>query len=161
MSPVLTPLVESGIVQESVNVHVVTCFLDYMGKILVLQRGRRDQQFGMWGIPGGKMDEGESPREALSREIFEETGIIIPNTSFQFLDRALSENRCDGSYILSLYYMKLNHSPSVLINTKEHLSYRWVTLPEFEKLNLLISQGLAYKFVSYKVKTRMGLTNGK
>jgi 8-oxo-dGTP diphosphatase len=32
---------------------------------------------GVWDLPGGGMDQGESPREALKREIDEETGFTV------------------------------------------------------------------------------------
>lgn len=137
--------------QEEVDFEVVTCFIEYNGQFLVLQRGRRDGQFGLWGIPGGKLESGESPLEGLSREVFEETGIIISCESFLLLDKAHSLNPFDGSYFLYLYYVKLNDKPLVIINNTEHLNYKWVNLHEFEKLNLLVSQGLAFNFVKNKI----------
>jgi 8-oxo-dGTP diphosphatase len=155
MTAVLKPFSDQSISNKKVDFHVVTCFMNSSGRVLVLQRGRKDEQFGLWGIPGGKLDEGETPRESLSREIFEETGIITPQDSFVFLDKALSENSCDGAYVLYLYYLDLPNHPSVLINTNEHLSYKWVTLDKFESLDLLISQGLAYRFVRDQVRKKV------
>jgi 8-oxo-dGTP pyrophosphatase MutT (NUDIX family) len=44
------------------------------GKILgVTRRGTKQQ----WGLPGGKVDPGESLKEALVREVFEETGVSL------------------------------------------------------------------------------------
>lgn len=155
MTAELKPFSDETISEKKVDFHVVTCFMNSSGKVLVLQRGRKDEQFGLWGIPGGKLEKGESPRESLSREIFEETGIITPQHSLNFLDKALSENPCDGTYVLYLYYLELPNHPSVLINTHEHLGYKWVTLDEFESLNLLFSQGLAYRFVHDQVRKRI------
>jgi len=154
-SPVLEPLSNQISSEKKVDFKVVTCFIDFSGKVLVLQRGRKDDQYGMWGIPGGKIDEGETPREALAREIFEETGIITNQNSFSFLNKALSKNKYDGTYALYLYYLKIKHLPSILINNREHLNYKWVTLKEFESLNLLVSQGIAYKFVQDQVQKKI------
>lgn len=44
------------------------------GKILLVQRGS-EIGFGEWGIVGGKMEEGETLIESLTRETFEEVGI--------------------------------------------------------------------------------------
>ena len=43
-------------------------------KILWIQRGIEPAR-GLWAIPGGFMEKGETPEEAASRELWEETGI--------------------------------------------------------------------------------------
>lgn len=151
MVTILKSALDVEVEQEKIDFEVVTCFIEQNGEFLVLQRGRRDGQFGLWGIPGGKLESGESSLIGLSREILEETGIIIPSESFLLLDKAYSLNPFDGSYILYLYYAKLNHRPSVTINSPEHLNYKWVNLIEFQKLDLLVSQWLAFNFVKNKI----------
>jgi 8-oxo-dGTP diphosphatase len=43
-------------------------------EVLLIQRGREPLK-GKWSIPGGKMDFGETVREAALRELKEETGV--------------------------------------------------------------------------------------
>lgn len=42
------------------------------GRVLCAQRGPAGSLAGMWEFPGGKIEPGETPREALEREIVEE-----------------------------------------------------------------------------------------
>jgi 8-oxo-dGTP diphosphatase len=55
--------------------HVVAGLILKDGKILVCQRTRHQTMPMKWEFPGGKIEEGEQPRDALRRELEEELGI--------------------------------------------------------------------------------------
>lgn len=46
------------------------------GRLLLIRRGR-EPGAGLWSIPGGKVEQGESDHEALTREMREETGLVV------------------------------------------------------------------------------------
>lgn len=46
------------------------------GHILLVQRSK-DPGRGLWAVPGGKVERGESLRVAARREVAEETGLIV------------------------------------------------------------------------------------
>ena len=54
---------------------VVAAVIEREGKILVGQRQNHDTHPGKWEFPGGKVERGETPAEALARELREELGI--------------------------------------------------------------------------------------
>jgi 8-oxo-dGTP diphosphatase len=54
---------------------VVAALIWQEGKILICQRTRHQPMPLKWEFPGGKIEEGEQPRDALRRELDEELGI--------------------------------------------------------------------------------------
>ena len=54
---------------------VVAALIMQHGKLLVCQRTRHQTMPLKWEFPGGKIEEGEQPRDALRRELDEELGI--------------------------------------------------------------------------------------
>lgn len=58
-------------------IRVVGAIIMRNGAILCAQRGPAGSLAGLWEFPGGKLEEGEAPEEALEREIREELGCVI------------------------------------------------------------------------------------
>ncbi|MGH3171578.1 MAG: NUDIX hydrolase [Trebonia sp.] len=49
---------------------------DAEGRLLLIRRGHEPGK-GLWSIPGGKIEDGESDAEAVAREVLEETGLVV------------------------------------------------------------------------------------
>lgn len=58
-------------------IRVVGAVLVEGEKVLVVRRPPQDRGGGFWEFPGGKIEDGESPRQALLREIEEELALSI------------------------------------------------------------------------------------
>ena len=60
------------------------------GKVLLVKRGIEPSK-GLWAIPGGSAELGETLQETAEREIMEETGLVIragnPIYTFDFIER--------------------------------------------------------------------------
>ena len=54
--------------------------IDPDGRVLLAQRPEGKSMAGLWEFPGGKVEEGESPEDALVRELQEELGIETWNS---------------------------------------------------------------------------------
>lgn len=60
------------------TVLVAACALvDVDGRVLLAQRPPDKTMAGLWEFPGGKVEAGERPEEALIRELHEELGISV------------------------------------------------------------------------------------
>lgn len=74
---------------------------------------------GMWEFPGGKTEEGESPEDAIKREIAEELSLNIRVNKFLAEAHFLNRGR---DYILQAFDCEII---SGKIDLKEHSEYRW------------------------------------
>lgn len=49
---------------------------DAAGRVLLVERGR-PPGVGLWTVPGGKLEPGETLAQAVAREVREETGLVV------------------------------------------------------------------------------------
>ena len=56
---------------------VAAALVDGDGRVLVSQRPEGRSLAGLWEFPGGKVEAGERPEEALIRELAEELGLVV------------------------------------------------------------------------------------
>ncbi|MED1382340.1 (deoxy)nucleoside triphosphate pyrophosphohydrolase [Bacillus mycoides] len=102
------------------NIYVVGAVIVQEEKILCAQRGPSKSLPLMWEFPGGKIEEGESPQEALKREISEEMhcsvqiGEQIDYTAYEY---------DFGIVHLKTFYCKLVEGSPVLT---EHVAIKWL-----------------------------------
>lgn len=58
--------------------------------ILLIRRAQHKAGGGLWAIPGGKLDEGETFVQAAARELFEETGILVLEAQLEVVGQAIA-----------------------------------------------------------------------
>jgi 8-oxo-dGTP diphosphatase len=58
---------------------VAAALVDADGRVLLQQRPAGKSLAGLWEFPGGKLEAGETPEDALIRELEEELGIAVPH----------------------------------------------------------------------------------
>lgn len=80
--------------------------IDADGRMLLAQRPEGKSMAGMWEFPGGKVEEGETPEEALIREIKEELGIDLCDTCMSAFTFVTHEY--DDFTLLMLLYLCRN-----------------------------------------------------
>jgi adenylate kinase len=147
--PKNTYLFENTTALENFNprANVVTCFIEYQNQVLVLKRADKSDQSFVWCIPGGKLEKGKDLDEktAVAREVFEETGIDLPQDSLSL--SAMRYARVPGwDYTLHIYHVKLNNK-AVITLSNEHIDMKWIPLWQFKSLTLIKGQDEAFDIV--------------
>lgn len=93
------------------------------GQVLLVRR-KRPPQAGLWHIPGGKMEPGETLAECCRREVFEETGMLVTPSSIL----AVADRSIEGfHYIIIDFLAHLNSdSPVQPTPSSDATDARWV-----------------------------------
>lgn len=115
---------------------VAGCYCEYENKILLLERSPHKFQGNTWGVPGGKLDEGETPVQAVIREVFEEVGIEIQEDDLQEMD-IFYVRRPPSDYIFHRFRVRFSTLPLINLGLEEHVQARWVTVEEALELPLI------------------------
>lgn len=72
-------------------------------EILILKRAHDDEYGGLWCLPGGKVDFGQTAEEAIEREVQEETSLGCTSTKFLFYMDGLPDEPEEKHY-LTLFF---------------------------------------------------------
>jgi 8-oxo-dGTP diphosphatase len=106
---------------------------DKDNRILILKRYRTKYSPGLWELPGGKVEYGETLEKALGFEIFEETSLKISTSGFfSYLD-GIPKNCKLPHYITMIFTCKARGKVSI---GEESSDYRWISSDELEEYEM-------------------------
>jgi 8-oxo-dGTP diphosphatase len=102
--------------------------LIHRDKVLLIQRNRKPY-FGMWSLPGGRLEAGETPEAAAQREVQEEVGLycfrLMPIRKMYLGDA--------GSFMLQVFATE--GFEGEIVTSDEVSDHRWVRLDDLYGLN--------------------------
>lgn len=104
----------------------VCAFIEHDGKFLVVTRRNSEN----WGLVGGKVDKGETEEQALIREVFEESNLVIK----KFIPLYSGVCKSDGeerSFFTTTYLVYDIEDINSCVSVEEGVKPMWVELSEF------------------------------
>ena len=119
------------IICEMKHYNVVAAAIRHNDKILCMQRGKTkfDYTAYKWEFPGGKIEAGESPQEAVRREIMEEMD----------MDIRVGDSVCtvvndypDFSITMQVFWCDVD---SPVFDLKEHNAFKWLSMDDLPSLD--------------------------
>lgn len=141
-------------------------FLEKDGKFLITRRYNTGYQDGIYQVPAGHVEAGETPSEALIREAKEEIGIDISPKDINFFHASYRPKHDDTDNRVDFFF-KVSKWNGEVINAEPHKcdDLKWVTLdeiPENMTLHVKIAfeslkQGVVFREISLDELKKNGL----
>lgn len=119
---------------------VIIAVIKKDNKYLLTQRAQIDAEdlpefIGKWELPGGGLEKGETPEEALHREVREELGIAITtDTKFPYI---FTKIRGTWQGLFMCYECETEAAVDGIILNEESSAYCWATQEEIQNLETL------------------------
>lgn len=116
--------------RRGVWIPVVTAMIKKDGKVLLGKRPKGNSLAGQWEFPGGKIELGETPEEALKRELREEIGIEAEIGKLQ-----IAYTHSFGEKAVLLLFFDVNFWKGEPRNL-HHSELKWVAPAEIDSLDI-------------------------
>ena len=113
------------------KVEVVAAVIMHNDKILCVQRGENKFEYisKKYEFPGGKMEEGETKKQTIIREIKEELNMdIIPGEELKTVEHEYPD------FILTMHSF-ISECLSTEVYLTEHIDYKWLSISELKALD--------------------------
>lgn len=110
---------------------VVAAIIYFENKILCVQRPKNKLSYisQKFEFPGGKIEQGETQKAALQRELFEELNIV---TDIKSLFLTVVHEYPDFELTMHSYICEVQTNELIL---HEHIAQEWLTIKELNKLD--------------------------
>lgn len=124
---------------------VVVCVWVYDGRghLLLTRRAKGKSFAGTWENSGGAVKAGETSRQAIARELFEETGIVAQPEEFEYLDTDKDRNTFYDHYCIQ----KTVPLKDIVLLPGETDDVMWAS---FGKVHWMIRSGKICKVIAHQ-----------
>ncbi|MEK7153511.1 MAG: NUDIX hydrolase, partial [Patescibacteria group bacterium] len=107
-------------------IRIASCFMfNESDELLLLQRHSEDLGGGLWGTPGGRLEEKEDAKKAVLREIYEETGLQLEDVA----ELGAHEVRMPHGVVnMTSFKARVPNTVAIRIDPEEHHAHAWFRL---------------------------------
>ncbi len=115
--------------------HVVTCFLEYEGKIPILRRSERVGTYrGKWAGVSGYIEEGNTPYQQALKEIGEETGLGTEDVELVKQGQPLEviDEEIGRRWVVHPFRFRVKRADQISIDW-EHTEMKWIEPKDIAK----------------------------
>lgn len=100
--------------------------------LLLIRRGREPAQ-GRWSVPGGRVEWGETLREAVEREVAEETGLVVRCGAYLGFVERIS----DGAHYVIHDFSATSSATGPLRAGDDAAEVAWVPISDLASVDLV------------------------
>jgi len=114
---------------KDTEITAIAAIYNELGQVLLLKRAEDCVwEPGKWSLPGGHAVEGETEQEAASREVYEETGLMISNLTYI--------RRRKKNYLFKTFtYNGIVTNETLDLN--ENTDFAWVNIEKLEDYDVV------------------------
>lgn len=111
------------------SISVTAAFIEKDGKILIARRNQDKHLGGFWELPGGKIEDGESPEDCLKRELFEEFAIqvevleLIGESYYEYPEKLIKLLGYKVKFLSGNFELK-DHDQIIWVTLKQIFNYQ-------------------------------------
>lgn len=127
------------------SVGVLFCSLETQRHLFLL---RNVKKYPVWGLPGGKIERGETIKQALERECMEEIQFWPKDAKLFPIEQFTSD---DTKFVYHTFYCLINSEFTPILNN-EHIGYTWCDKFYYpQPLHSGLFNTLSYEIIKQKI----------
>lgn len=114
--------------------HVSCWIMNFKGEVLMQKRSlTKKKNPGLWSKTGGHVDKGETPEQAIQREVYEEVGLKVKEDQIKNIEIFKSKNINEKYYSYGyIFFTNLNENEFIL-QKEEVCEVKYFKIEELEQ----------------------------
>ncbi len=127
---------ETSNIETSKQYYIDCLIYNKENELLLLRRSNNDSfEPNKWCLPGGKLEEGETIKQAVIREVLEETNIKLKSDQISLLAVKETKEVCIYYFIYSNF---TGEDFKIILDNDEHINYEFCSQEKRSKMKLLL-----------------------